>query len=83
MSRLRIELTNGLTLLYALKRSYLTTGKSLTITTCILLTGFLSLLTSSFGSAYSIGLLISLGLLFALLLNLTLLPILLLLLYKK
>ncbi len=83
LSSVRIELDKGRSLPYAIKRTYLSTGKAIIITTLVLLTGFLTLLTSSFGGAFYIGLLISICLSFAMLLDLTMLPVLLLLFYKK
>ena len=83
LSSVRIELSRGRTLPYAVKRTYLSTGKAIIITTLVLLTGFLTLLTSSFGGAFYIGLLISICLSFAVILDLTILPILLLLFYKR
>jgi predicted RND superfamily exporter protein len=83
LSRLRLELSKGLTLPYAVKRTYLSTGKAIVITTLVLLSGFMTLLSSSFGGAFYIGLLISLCLLTASIMELTLTPVLVLLFYKK
>lgn len=83
LSSVRIALDKGLSLPYAIKRTYLSTGKAIIITTIVLLTGFLTLLSSSFGGAFYIGLLISICLSFAVILDLTVLPVLLLLFYKK
>lgn len=83
LSRLRLEMSRGLSLQYAVKRTYLSTGKAIIITTLVLLSGFLTLLSSSFGGAFYIGLLISLCLFSALIMELTITPILLLLFYKK
>ena len=83
LSRLRLEMSKGLSLQYAVKRTYLSTGKAIIVTTLVLLSGFLTLLSSSFGGAFYIGLLISLCLFSALLMELTITPILLLLFYKK
>jgi len=83
MSRLRLELSKGLSLPYAVKRTYLSTGKAIVITTLVLLSGFMTLLSSSFGGTYYIGLLISLCLFCAMLLELTITPLLILLLYKR
>lgn len=82
MSRLKLELSKGLSLPYAVKRTYLSTGKAIIITTVVLLSGFLTLLSSSFGGAFYIGLLISLCLFTALIMELTVTPILILLFYK-
>ncbi len=83
LSRLRLELSRGLTIPYAVKRTYLSTGKAIIITTLVLLSGFLTLLSSSFGGTFYIGLLISLCLFTALIMELTITPILVLLFYKK
>ena len=83
MSRLRLELSKGLSLAYAVKRTYLSTGKAIIITTLVLLSGFMTLLSSSFGGAFYIGLLISLCLFVALIMELTVTPILILLFYKR
>jgi len=83
LSRLRLELSKGLSLPYAVKRTYLSTGKAIVITTLVLLSGFMTLLSSSFGGTFYIGLLISLCLFCAMILELTITPLLILLLYKK
>ena len=83
LSRLRLELSNGLSVPYAVKRTYMSTGKAIIITTLVLLSGFMTLLSSSFGGTYYIGLLISLCLFSALIMELTITPILLLMFYKK
>lgn len=83
LSRLRLELSRGLSLPYAVKRTYLSTGRAIIITTLVLLSGFMTLLSSSFGGAYYIGLLISLCLGAALIMELTITPILILMFYKK
>ena len=83
ISRLRLELSKGLSLPYAVKRTYLSTGKAIIITTLVLLSGFLTLLTSSFGGTFYIGLLISLCLFCAMLLELTITPLLILLFLKS
>ncbi|HEY6063057.1 MAG TPA: MMPL family transporter, partial [Chitinophagaceae bacterium] len=83
LSRLRLELSKGLSLPYAVKRTYLSTGKAIVITTVVLLSGFMTLLSSSFGGTFYIGLLISLCLFCAMILELTITPLLILLLYKE
>ncbi|MFA7274092.1 MAG: MMPL family transporter [Crocinitomicaceae bacterium] len=77
------ELRKGRTILYALKRSYLTTGKAMIITTFILCAGFVLLVFSSFQGTVVMGLLLSLTLFLALIADLTLLPVLLLFFYRK
>ncbi len=76
LGKLRIELNKGRTLPYAMKRSMLSAGKALLITSIMLLSGFISLVFSSFASVYYMGLLVSLTLLMALIADLILLPVL-------
>jgi predicted RND superfamily exporter protein len=83
MSRLRLELLKGLSLPYAVKRTYISTGKAIIITGMVLLSGFMTLLSSSFGGTFYVGLLISLCLFSAMVLELTLTPVLVLLFYKQ
>lgn len=83
MSRMRMELNKGLSLPYAIKRTYLSTGKAIILTTLVLLSGFMTLMSSSFGGAFYIGFLISLCLFVAVLIELTITPVLLLLFYKR
>jgi predicted RND superfamily exporter protein len=78
LSRYKLELGKGKTRLYALKSTYLYTGKAILITSIILCAGFWTLIFSSFMSTFYIGVLISLTLLFAVLCDLILLPVLLL-----
>ena len=83
MSRFRLELKRGRSYLYAIKRTFLSTGKAIVLTSVILCAGFLLLLFSDFLGTFYVGLLISLTLLFALLADLFLLPVLLMIFYKK
>lgn len=83
ISKLKLELLKGKSLMYALKRTYLSTGKAIIVTSIILSSGFLILILSSFGGTFYTGLLISLTLALALIVDLTLLPVLILLFYKK
>lgn len=83
ISRFRAELKKGKKPIYALKRTYLSTGKAIVITSIILSGGFLSLTFSDFIGSYYIGLLTSLTLLFALLADIILLPALLLLFFNS
>lgn len=78
MSKLKIELHKGRSYLYAIKRSFLGTGKAIIVTSIILVAGFLSMTMSAFEGTFYTGLLISLTLLFAVLTDLMLLPLLLL-----
>jgi len=79
LSRYKLELEKGKSYLYALKRTYLSTGKAIIVTSLILSTGFLSLVAAEMMSTYYIGLLISICLMFAVLSDLLLLPIVILL----
>lgn len=83
MSKFRLELAKGKSMLYALKRTYISTGKAIIVTSIILCGGFLTLILSNFLGTYYIGLLVSLTLLFAVLSDLFLLPVLILLFYNK
>lgn len=83
MTKFYLELTKGKSMLYALKRTYLETGKAIILTTLILVLGFGVLTFSQFGVTFYSGLLIGSSLVFALLADLILLPILLLNLRKS
>ena len=74
LSKLRHELRLGKSMFYAIKRSYLSTGKAIVVTSLILCGGFLTLALSDFLGTANIGILISLTLLFAVLSDLVLLP---------
>ena len=65
----------------ALKRAYLTTGKAMILTTLILCSGFLLLVFSTFMGTFNMGILLSITLFVALIVDLTLLPVLIILLY--
>lgn len=77
LSRYGIEQRKGRSNLYAIKRSYLSTGKAMILTALVLIAGFMSMVTSSFMSVFYIGLLISTTLVLAVLSDLFLLPVLL------
>ena len=81
-SKLKLELDKGKSLLYALKNTYLSTGKAILVTSIILSGGFLTLLLSSFGGTFYTGLLISLTLFIAVVIDLSLLPVLIMFFYK-
>ena len=83
VSKLKMELDKGRTLIYALKRSSISTGKAIVLTSLILISGFFALVFSDFASTYYIGLLVSLTLVFAVVADLFLLPVLLFTFYKK
>ena len=82
MSKFKLELNKGKPAIYALKRTYLSTGRAIVLTSLIICSGFLLLLFSDFLGTFYIGLLISLTLVFALLADLFLLPVLLMLFFK-
>lgn len=77
LSKYKIQLTKRKTSIYALKRTYLSTGKAIILTSLILCGGFVSLIFSDFKSTFLIGLYITITLLMAVVTDLTLLPILL------
>jgi hypothetical protein len=83
MSKLKLEINKGKPFLYALKRTYLSTGRAIILTTLILCSGFLLLMFSDFLGTFYVGLLISATLIFALLADLLFLPVLLLFFYNK
>jgi predicted RND superfamily exporter protein len=83
ISRLKIELAYGKSLIYAFKRTYFETGKPIILTTFILLGGFMSLMTSNFQSTYYFGFLICITIVVAVLADIFLLPVLLFLIYRK
>jgi predicted RND superfamily exporter protein len=83
LSKLKIEQNKHLSFIYALKRTYLSTGKAIVLTTLILCGGFLSLIFSDFKSTFLIGVYVSTTLFVALITDLVLLPVLLVLTKKK
>lgn len=76
LSKLKIELGKGKSLPYAMKRSFLSTGKAVLVTTIMLCSGFVALIFSDFGSVFNMGLLVSVTLLLAVITDLLLLPLL-------
>lgn len=82
LSRLRTELKAGKSILYAIKRTYMTSGKAMIITTLILCVGFGVLGVSSFQAVKMIGIMVSYTLFFALVCDLVLLPALIVLFYR-
>ncbi len=66
----------------AVRRTYLTTGKAIVVTSLILAAGFLTLCSSNFLGTFNMGLLVAITLLVALLADLLLLPVLLIRFYK-
>jgi predicted RND superfamily exporter protein len=83
LARLKIELSKGKSMLYAIKRTYISTGKAVIVTSLILSAGFLTLIMSSFQSTFLFGLLVSVILFIAVFTELLLLPPLLLWLSDK
>lgn len=77
ISRLKIELGYGKSLMYAFKRTYFETGKPILLTTFILMGGFMSLMISDFQSTYYFGFLICITVIIAVLADIFLLPVLL------
>lgn len=74
LAALRHHLRRGLSPAYALKRTYLRTGKAVTVTSLMLLSGFITLIFSDFASVHYMGVLITLTLAFAFVAELMLLP---------
>lgn len=74
MSKLKLELHSGKSFLYALKAASITTGKAITVTSIILVSGFITLLSSSFASTFYVGLLVSITLFLAVVIDLVVLP---------
>lgn len=82
LSKFRMEIRKGKPLLYAMKRTFMTSGKAIIVTSLILIAGFLTLILSDFQGTFYIGLLLSLALVFAVFADLLLLPVLLWYFYK-
>lgn len=82
MSKLKLELNKGKDMMVAIKRTFLSTGRAIVLTTLILIGGFLMLLCSDFLGTFYIGLLISCTLIFALFADLFFLPVLLIYFYR-
>lgn len=83
LGKLRIELLKGRSVPLAVKRSFLSSGKAVLITSIMLCSGFLSLVASGFASVFYMGLLVSCTLAFALAADLMVLPLLVLWLIKR
>jgi uncharacterized protein len=83
LSKYRLELAKGKSQLIALRRTFVSTGKAIIVTTLILSGGFLTLILSDFLGTFYVGLLVGLALLFAVIADLVLLPVLLLLFQKR
>jgi uncharacterized protein len=78
ISRFKIELAYGKSVLYAFKRTYFETGRPIIVTTFILIGGFMSLMSSDFESTFYFGFLICITLVIAVAADMFLLPVLLL-----
>jgi len=78
LAKYRILLQQGRSPIWALRRTFLSTGKAIVVTSIILCGGFSTLMLSSFEGTFHIGLLVSLTLCFAVLVDLAVLPLLLL-----
>ena len=83
ISRLKIELAYGKSLMYAFKRTYFETGKPIILTTFILLGGFMTLMISNFQSTFYFGFLICITVIIAVLADIFVLPVLLFLIYGR
>ena len=82
LARVRTFLGEGLTLRYAVKRTFLTTGKAMVITTLILCGGFMTLIASNFLGTFYIGILITLTLIIGLVTELLFAPLVVLFFFK-
>ena len=82
LGKFKYELLKGKGKMFALKRSYLTTGKAMILTTLILCSGFMLLIFSSFLGTFYMGLLLCVTLFVALIADLTILPVMLMVFYK-
>jgi uncharacterized protein len=83
LARVRTFLREGMTPLYAVKRTFLTTGKAMVVTTLILSGGFLTLILSDFMGTFYIGLLISMTLFIALIAELMISPLVVMFFYRE
>ncbi len=77
MTHYKVELKKGHSPEDALERTMLGTGKAMILTSIVLLSGFLTLLTSTFGGTFTIGLFSLITIIFAVLSDLFLAPLLL------
>lgn len=82
LSKLKLELSKGKTMLRALRVTYITTGKAIILTSLVLFAGFFMLVLSDFEGTFAMGALVSVSLLMAVIADLLLLPILLTRFYK-
>ena len=82
LARVRTLIREGMPTTYAVKRTFLTTGKAMVVTTLILSAGFLTLILSDFMGTFYIGFLISLTLFIALIAELLVSPLVILYFYR-
>lgn len=83
LARLKLELKAGKSVMYCVKRSFLSTGKAVIVTSLILCGGFFSLISSGFESTFYFGLLVSVTLFVAVITDLLLFPLLVVWLVKR
>jgi uncharacterized protein len=83
LARVRTLLGEGMSVNYAVKRTFLSTGKAMVVTTLILSGGFLTLVLSDFLGTFYIGFLISLTLFVALIAELLITPLVVMFFYRK
>ena len=76
LGKLRLELAKGRSIPMAMRRSYKSAGKAVIVTSLMLISGFVGLAFSDFGSIYYMGLLVSITLFLAIITDLLLLPVL-------
>lgn len=76
LARLKLEMSTGKRVIYCVKRSFLSTGKAVIVTSLILCGGFFSLMTSGFESTFYFGVLVSITLFVAVITDLLLFPLL-------
>jgi predicted RND superfamily exporter protein len=83
LSKFKLELNKGYNYFYAIKRSYISSGKAIIITSIIICGGFFTLIASNFTSIYLMGLFVSFALLIAVIADLTILPLIILKWFKS
>lgn len=83
LARVRTLLGEGKSVQYAVKRTFLTTGKAMIITTLILCGGFVTLIFSNFMGTFYIGLLITATLIIGVITELLFAPLVVLIFFKK
>jgi len=76
LGKLRLELAKGRSIPMAMRRSFRSAGKAITVTSLMLISGFIGLIFSDFGSIYYMGLLVSITLFLAIITDMLLLPVL-------